>query len=333
MEQLTIDYNIINSCPDIKTKKALAAKYNAISNKSADIAMAITYAARVNRSSRTEFTIEDVKWYFRLNVPERYSNLTSILDEENIAFVNYLLLYFETQLKHKNLWNKVSYTGEALKCGTSIADRTLISRYKNIKRYIDEHTKSCCDKQDELKYLIAKITVELTDFRKEYLTNVAESAEFNWKSFPSQLDALSKKATKLENAKNNHEEELKNESILARIRDVEYNELKKAYNKVCNQINNIKDILKKFNCESWKQHHIIIANDKFDQNIANLADRIKNRGLNIDSLKFEYVTTDPKIFQMVITDGVQKLYARSIIAAEYSEKMIPHLRFIITNIK
>ena len=333
MEQLTIDYNIINSCPDIKTKKALAVKYNAVSNKSADIAMAITHAARVNRSSRTEFTTEDVKWYFRLNVPERYTNLVAFLDKENIHFVNYLLTYFETQLKNKNLWNKVSYTGEALKCRTSIAERTLICRYKNIKRYIDEHIKSYYDEQDELKYLVAKITVELTDFRKEYLTNVAESAEFNWKSFPSQLDALSKKATKLENAKNNREQELKNESILARIRDVEYNELKKAYNKVCNQVKNIKDILKKFNCESWKQHHIIIANDKFDQNIDNLANRIKDKGLIVDSLKFEYAATDPKIFQMLITDGNQKLYARSIIAAEYSEKMIPHLRFIITNRK
>ena len=333
MEQLTIDYNIINSCPDIKTKKALAVKYNATSNKTADIAMAIVHAARTNRSSRTEFTTEDVKWYFRLNVPERYSNLVSILDEENINFVNYLLSYFETQLKSKNLWSKVSYTGEALKWGTSMADRSLIGRYKNVKRYLDEHSKSYQDEQDELKYLIAKITIELTDFRKDHLANVADSAEFKWNSFPTQLENLSKKAVELENAKTARVEELNNENIFVRIRDIKYNELKKAYSKVYNQIKNIKDILKKFNCESWKQHHIVIANEKFDQNIANLANRIKDKGLIVDSIKFEYVATDPKIFQMLITDGKHKLYARSIIAAEYSEKMIPHLRFIITNIK
>ena len=39
----------------------------------------------------------------------------------------------------------------------------------------------------------------------------------------------------------------------------------------------------------------------------------------------------PKLFELEVTDGNITLYARSIWAAEWSDKMIPHFRFIITN--
>lgn len=36
---------------------------------------------------------------------------------------------------------------------------------------------------------------------------------------------------------------------------------------------------------------------------------------------------------MRVTDGTKNVYCRSVWAAEFSEKMIPHFRFIITNRK
>lgn len=48
-------------------------------------------------------------------------------------------------------------------------------------------------------------------------------------------------------------------------------------------------------------------------------------------MKITRVASDPKFFDMMITDGEKNLHARSIFAAEFSVKMRPHFRFIITN--
>lgn len=45
------------------------------------------------------------------------------------------------------------------------------------------------------------------------------------------------------------------------------------------------------------------------------------------------VKNEPKFFEMTITDGEKKLYCRSVLAAQFSEKMIPHFRFIMTERK
>jgi hypothetical protein len=64
-----------------------------------------------------------------------------------------------------------------------------------------------------------------------------------------------------------------------------------------------------------------------------MADKIHDKGLNIENIECTNVHQDPKVIEMVITDGVKKLYCRSIIAAEYSDKMVTHFRFIITERK
>lgn len=68
----------------------------------------------------------------------------------------------------------------------------------------------------------------------------------------------------------------------------------------------------------------------FDYTVISLAARIMRKKLDYNKLQISNVYNDPKFFEMNITDGNIKLYARSIIAAEYSDKVSTHLRFIIT---
>ena len=69
----------------------------------------------------------------------------------------------------------------------------------------------------------------------------------------------------------------------------------------------------------------------FNRNIATLASRIMTQDFDFDKLEVTSISDDPKYFELQITDGKNNLYARSIYAAEFSEKMVPHFRFIITN--
>ena len=55
--------------------------------------------------------------------------------------------------------------------------------------------------------------------------------------------------------------------------------------------------------------------------------------LNVANIAISNVKNDPKFFEMMLSDGENKLYLRSVFAAQFSEKMIPHFRFIITERK
>ena len=75
------------------------------------------------------------------------------------------------------------------------------------------------------------------------------------------------------------------------------------------------------------------AEAKFDANITSIAERLKKQDFIISDIKITDIHNDPKFYAMCVTDGIKKVYCRSVWAAEFSDKMIPHFRFIITNRK
>ena len=75
------------------------------------------------------------------------------------------------------------------------------------------------------------------------------------------------------------------------------------------------------------------AEDKFDANITTISERLKKQNFIITDIQVTDIDNDPKFYTMCITDGVKKVYCRSIWVAEFSDKMIPHFRFIITSRK
>lgn len=50
-------------------------------------------------------------------------------------------------------------------------------------------------------------------------------------------------------------------------------------------------------------------------------------------LTFSQIQSDPKLFDVIIAGNGKKVHARSILAAENSEYMVPHFRFIVTDAK
>jgi len=69
----------------------------------------------------------------------------------------------------------------------------------------------------------------------------------------------------------------------------------------------------------------------FDSKVFGLADKLNKKSFLPDDLKFSDISLDPKLFDVYITSGNNKVHARSVLAAVGSEHMIAHFRFIITN--
>ena len=84
--------------------------------------------------------------------------------------------------------------------------------------------------------------------------------------------------------------------------------------------------------ESFVKDSVEKAAMMFDGKVFAMADKLNKKGFTPDC-KFSSLSSDPKMFDVIITDGEKKVHARSILAAEYSECMVAHFRFIITNAK
>ena len=70
--------------------------------------------------------------------------------------------------------------------------------------------------------------------------------------------------------------------------------------------------------------------NRHNKNIITLADRINRKHINIEKMKVISVKVDPNLYDMTITDDVEYLHCRSIWCAQYSDKVTPHYRFIIS---
>lgn len=84
--------------------------------------------------------------------------------------------------------------------------------------------------------------------------------------------------------------------------------------------------------EKYVEMNVEQADRMFDAKVFALADKLNKKGFT-DSCEFSAISNDPKLFDTIIIDGAKKVHARSILAAENSECMVAHFRFIITNAK
>ena len=128
-DELRADYNEITYAITKAEKLAIAQKYGVTNIRKKDIQAVILEKLRENRHNKKEFTNDDIRDFFRIDIPEKYEKMKEYLDKEPIEFIEFLLKYLENQAKNiKNPWPYLSYS-----------DRVLINRISKIKRYIENH--------------------------------------------------------------------------------------------------------------------------------------------------------------------------------------------------
>ena len=330
IEEMTKDYDIISDYPDTATKKSIASKYGITSKKSADIQKAILIAIRNERNNRHEYSDDDIIWFKRLSdMPSRYKTLCVWLDEESLAFVNFMKTYYEEKLKSKkskfgSLFDlKNSAKGRDWNYVMTASDKYLIDTYNNINQYIEEHdpTKlsSKQDQQTIINSIKQKLIENTKEFHDEYIKRVEIFANKYWDKLPFNLESSKKK---YEEAKKLYkDEQYYDKSKILKRKMEEASRIYNSYLIVSRKYSSKNEYIDK--CKED-------AEDKFDSNITSIAERLKKQDFIITDIKVSGIHNDPKFYAMYVTDGVKKVYCRSIWAAEFSDKMIPHFRFIIT---
>ena len=262
-------------------------------------------------------------------MPSRYKTLCVWLDEESLDFINFMRAYYEEKLKSKkskfgSLFDlKNSAKGRDWNYAMSAADKYLIDTYNNLTQYIEEHDQTKLSSKQDQQTIINSIKQKLIEntkeFHEEYIKRVEIFANKYWDKLPSNLESSKKK---YEEAKKLYKDEQDYDKSKILKRKME--EASRIYNSYL--IVSKKYLSKNEYIDKCKED----AEAKFDSNITSIAERLKKQDFVITDIKVSGIHNDPKFYAMYITDGVKKVYCRSIWAAEFSDKMIPHFRFIIT---
>lgn len=310
-----------------KEKKALAAKYGT-SIKCKDIQTAVLLKLQKIRQSKTEFTNDDLLDFGRMS--DNDTKYLESLKNENTEFVKFVLSSWEARLKEKKdlfRWANLKSFSELL---FSPNEKWLIKRYQKIREELDsrnpEKVEAVAKEKASIDEINSKLTVELEDFKTEYLKRVEAHASIAYDELPSVIESLTKKLIVLRKEYDDKRKETRNYNITWSY----YQRVEKQKREISKK----KAILKMYPTkESFIAACLKDALLTFRGNVNALAMRVYEKDFIVEKIKVSNVKDDPKIFKMFIEDGTKKLYCRSILAAQFSDKMVPHFRFIMTDRK
>ena len=311
-------------------KKDLIAKYNVNSKKTKDIQFAILLKLQELRQLRHDFDNADVTDFARMSNSD--TQYYEFLKNENDDFVKYLFNVWETEIKlpkHRDLFrwvNLKSFGGFSF----SSHEKWLIKRYQKIREELDsrnpEKIEAVAKKKASVDEINSKLTVELEDFKTEYLKRVEAHSSIAYDELPSVIESLTKKLIVLRKEYEDKLKETRNYNITWSY----YQRVEKHERKISRK----KSILKMYPTkESFIATCLNDAELTFRGNVNALAMRVYEKDFVVEKIKVSNIEDDPKIFKLFIEDGTKKLYCRSILAAQFSDKIVPHFRFIMTDRK
>lgn len=330
MDEMIADYNILDNYPTMTQKKELALKYGIESKKVKEIEHEILLQMRALRFNKKEFDNTDIRFYYRLDVPEKTK-----LEGECTQFIMFLKDYFFKRMQERKLDKKVSLAKiRDWNYHMASADRSLILDYLKCIDVLDSRDIDKIETKKAKEEVIESIRLQLvsqtTEFYEQYLNDAEAWATKTYDAAPERLEYFIEKRRNLEVKRDEVVNRLKAENGWRYMYDPEYKKIDGSINRLSESINELKMILNKTKVV-FIQENREDAENTFNRNIANLAEKLYEKEFEFSKIKVNSISKDPKLFELEVSDGNITLYARSIWAAEYSDKMIPHFRFIITN--
>ena len=133
-EELENDYQTVRNAYTKAEKKEIADKYGCTDLRIKPIMDVILDKFRENRHNKKEFTIEDIRHFFRYDPPETYDKFKKFLDEEPEEFIIYFFNFYEDKVKNNKMIQKYKYQPNLL----SYADRRSLKLVNNLRKYMEE---------------------------------------------------------------------------------------------------------------------------------------------------------------------------------------------------
>ena len=331
------DIKNVNNAYELKEKKAIADKYGIQSKKIKEIEHAILIKAAEDRATRKTYDENDIKAFRQLtNMPEIYNKFEAWLKLEPEEFIKYLKDYYEEYLKKEKIFNYVNWRPSDLKYHISYNKIYSIKIYQFLIKYLEENGSDNADarsaKEKAIELILSKLDAQLEDFKQQLLNQIEEQSKTHWQSLKDNLEKYKSIYKKAKKEFNDYQSDRSNRFSLPDVMK-KYSELEEKYKDAYKIYSNADYITSNWTKESYGKYCRKEGLREYERKKHVMAEKIVDRNFDYANITFSNVKRDPKGIEMMISDGVKKVYARSIIAAEYSDKVICHFRFILTDRK
>lgn len=334
LEEMTNDFESVSDAYTASEKREIAERYNVDSIKQADIQRAILLEIRNERQSRCPqtWTDTDVLWFLRLHdFPYSTQKWRKSTEGESKEWMEFVL---DTEIRHikrdKNRKNAMRLR-DVIKEKYTVKDSPENKMFDLLNEMTSEFRSECVDayaihalsmfdeylkiKDISLRDAISLFGgVEDRRYKRTVLSHLFNDGKpFLFMGRELKPSVVSVTAFYNEDGHEGYS-----------LRPGEY------CDRVVRKINEISSESNGWDRNVYGDCKRNEADKAFTSKLKALAEKILRFGIDTDKMKIEHIDTDPKVFDAYITDGTTMLHARSILAAEYSNYMVPHYRFIIT---
>lgn len=330
-EEIIKDWQKLGNATTLIEKSELSNKYNAKSNSKKVIETAIIAEMNNVRKNKENFTIKDVVWFNRnISSTDNYKKLSQLLSNENSSFVEFYKNYYYNKLVERKLINVNIKNMSAL-------EKYIYKTYLNINRFIEENSseyKKTINEKDKIAEILRN---ELEKFYKECIVRTKKSStNFYNNVFPLNFDNAKNDC---ENAKKKFNEVNDKLNLMLNNNNhsdaskfiMEVYSAKAKYQKKMSAYLKLKHFKTKYpTVQDFVDYSLKELEKRHNKNINTLSERINRKNINVDKIKVISVKVDPNLYDMTITDDVEYLHCRSIWCAQYSDKVTPHYRFVIS---
>ena len=293
--EMVKDYRNVQDAYTKAEKLVFANKYGVDSNKAKEIAQAIILKANDIRKKRTSY--DDGDWYIwnlAFDGPYTRKKIEEALEGEHINFIQFAI--------EKTV--KPSWRGDK----RNVIFRQILQERKNAA--------------DPLLAAIKKQLFNQTvDFKKQYIDSIL-SHELKRFDYYAQYKDL--KIIEVRDPKVYYK--------FVKVIDPKYTgpQPEKFDQKWWRSFNTIAILSQGFNRDFFIDRVTKESETQYKENIESVAEKLFKLRANDKLLKVHFITSDPKLFEMYISDGTESFHCRSIFCAEYSHLVQAHWRFIIT---
>lgn len=186
--------------------------------------------------------------------------------------------------------------------------------------------------------LLTIVKEQTKEFKIQFMESAKVSITNEFRSLPKKISAINKRINDLCLKEKEISKSYTNEC--GTITDMKkFNEARRLYKPLWKEHNKLRSMLSTYRKyvllgeEKYVTNELNKAETTFDGKVLGLATKLDKKLFSPDNIIFSSISSDPKLFDVFITSGSNKVHARSVLAAVDSECMVAHFRFIITNAK
>ena len=370
-DELKEDESVLKNSPDVKMKKTLAAKYGVNSMKADDIRKEVLKNLNELHKTKTKFDDEDLKWFNKYwDYPASPQKLRLAFRDESDEFLEYYKGVREAtynampaglrynSMRGKSLEREIKALRDIVNDRKNDNDQELKELIKNLNKETKVFHDDYINRTEEYHSRYFDNLEQMKDFRmSDFMSFFGVMGELQYNHIAERMNKKHSFNSGLKSSEMNlwykyHSDtsqpftsDVKTITVWGKKiqpKEIHVADYTRSGENVHSDLPSKQALdyaggvmMLKSNFGFDKKKYVtqmkLDAEKRYQSNMMIVADKVRQMYMNERNLSVKSIKTSVKGFDIVVSDGEKKIYARSIYAAENSVFVAPHFRFIVTD--